>query len=251
MAVIAAMVLEGGGLDEAPSSPPETPSAPRAAASQPASLQSSRRPQRTPPYATSSAAPESERDSVAVADPTSSLGLPVRLGLVMAGSAESAVAPSVGWGIAAGVELSGEGPFRSTASLRVLGRTVRTRKVSQPGYGDADFSLDAATLMGCPLRWPARSFAGLRPCAVVDIGDLRGKGSNTVLPKERHMLWLGFGAAVRAEFQLVRWVSLELEGRGLVLARQDEFLFEPDAPVHDVPLAALSASAGFLLWVPP
>lgn len=235
MALIAAMVLEGGGLD-APV--PRARTAPAA-------------PSRLGPRGTSRKDAKLQAVILGGGRNGQEAGSPWRFGIVLGGTIEPGVAPSLAWGVGAGLNLGVLGSGLVAPSFRLAARWVRDAETTTiGGYGAAEFRLLAATALACPLRWPERAPVALRPCALLDVGELQVQGKDTLDPKRPQMLWLGFGLAARAEMRLQSWAAMELEARAVALTRHDEFLFQPNRSVHDIPPIIFSLGAAVLLQKP-
>jgi hypothetical protein len=169
-------------------------------------------------------------------------GPPVALAFALDGGVQTGVAPDPSWALTAGVDIALGRDADAAPSARLRG-SFASSSTEATAYGDAQFRLIGAELTGCTQRFPAAR-VGVRPCALVQAGDLRGKGDNTIDRKVRHMLWLGFGAALRFEVSASSRFGLELEASGTRLLRSDRFVFEPELVVHTVPEWAFGVRAG-------
>lgn len=224
MAVISAMILDGGGLDATPpaSDVAVSPAPPTTPAQPPQQVLPDAAPPRPPPS-------RSERS---------------RFSALLGVGPQSGVAPSVVARYFAGLGLVFERASLVSPTVDLTASLAQSGR-EQSDFGDARFRLLAVNLTVCPLRWSVSSSLVLRPCVPLELGSLRGIGDNTAADQTQYMPWLGVGAAGRAEYALSRVVRLELEARATVLAWSDRFVFEPDYVVHDVPRVALG------LWIGP
>jgi hypothetical protein len=239
MAVIAAMVIDGGSLDApAPLSTDERSPA-RPAGAPPSPRASVRNPQRT----------EAARGQTA-ADRSSPW--PIQLGAVIAGTMRSAVAPRRTFGMDAGFELAWRRRGWLAPILRATAGLAESAFEPVDGAGRARYRLIATSWSGCPVRLAWGPSVVGRPCAVVEVGDLQGTGSSVSGEREDHMLWLGVGVGGRFELVVADWLGLELEARALALTQHDRFVFldEPNRVAHDVPMLAAGLQAGLVVRIP-
>jgi hypothetical protein len=163
----------------------------------------------------------------------------------------SGITPSllVAFGGFLGVEKKGVGwapGFRLSPYYAATGRTG-------PGVNQADFHLLAARAGACPFRVLLTSMSRLSPCAGVDAGWLRARGSDSAIarPIPRDRLWLSTSLDVHIEVTVSEPLFFEANA-GLVLPLiRHRFRFEtpgePEELVHRVPPVA--AHVGFSLGV--
>jgi hypothetical protein len=246
MTVIAAMILDGGGLDDpaptAPSSDEFGGSAASAAVDAPAWAPPRRAFVETAESGTKGPSARSRTQLAALA------GL----------GPQSGVAPVLVPRLFAGLGLvfeAAESPNRDDSAAQLSPSVDVTASFAEGqreviGYGTARFRLLAITLTICPLRWPLSARFALRPCLPVELGVLRGMGENTEQERTQHMPWLGAGPALRIEASLSRALLLELEAHGTVLAREDRFVFEPDQIAHDVSRVVFGLRAAAVVRAP-
>lgn len=235
IALIAAMILDGGGLDDPPPSTSPDPV--------------SDVPAPSPPWPR--AAPRLERNlrTARNGDAPAKREGQLRLAAAAAIGAQSGVAPAPVPRFFAGLGLVFDRPGPWSPSLDVSASfTSSAREVTN--YGDARFRLLALTLTGCPVRFALGARVGLRPCLPLDFGLLKVKGENTIDERDQTMPWLGFGAALRGELSVSRAWFVEAEGGASVLARADRFVFEPDRVAHDVPRVVFGLRLGVALRAP-
>ncbi|HWA78182.1 MAG TPA: hypothetical protein VG937_37860 [Polyangiaceae bacterium] len=227
MALIAAMILDGGGLDDPP---------PRAFPDQANDLGPPATPQLQP---RAEQQLRTERIDTTTAMHRASLLLAARAGL----GPQSGVAPAVVPRFFLGLGLSSDRSGYWAPAVE-LTASVAAGAREMPPYGDARFRLLALTLSGCPLRFALGNRVGLRPCLPLEFGALHGAGENTLAKRQQDMPWLGVGAGLRSEVILSRAWLLELEGSATLLARADRFIFEPNQVVHDVPRVVFGLRVG-------
>jgi hypothetical protein len=254
IAVIAAMVLDGGEnslkrqepapATAAPDADPRTTAAvdPQPGSPRPTAGVEPRPAAMRPPRGV-----ERRRSEPRVSAPATPDARPLGVLVALGGGLRTGVAPEPSWGASPGVELALGRSARSAISARVSGTFVRSGTEVTP-YGDAQFQLLAAELSGCAPRYPA-ALLGVRPCLFAQAGDLRGEGQETLNRHTRHMLWLGLGAATRLEAEVSRRFVFEIQVHGVRLVRSDRFVFEPDVVAHDVPDWALGLHAGVSMRV--
>jgi hypothetical protein len=246
MAVIAALVIEGGTAEEVDAAPPASAAAPPAApAREPAAPAIERplpaRPERNPP-------PKREPPPVSRPAPAplpmataGATGLRWRPGLALGVVIESAAAPTLVPGIAVGADLSADTDASFAPSARLTGFYVGSRRSTADGA--ADFQWLAVRLALSPLRWQKGALA-VRPAVELDLGELRGTGENTVRGRTQSVFWLAVGPALHLEAELGRVVSLEAQLGARALRRNDRFLFSPDTEVYDMPRVSFGAILG-------
>jgi hypothetical protein len=243
MAVIAALVIDTGSLEGPPPSVGDSVE---------------RLPESAPP-------PAATKPSAKVSEPTPARAvvlhpgvvsaprpLPIRFGAVAAGSLLTAVAPDWTFGGDIGLDVSSQRKHWFSPSGRLSIRFAQSDTTVVRDGVKAQYRLLATSWAGCPVRYSPAEWMTLRPCALVEAGDLRGSGESAGERRDRHMLWLGFGAAARAELAVTGWLAFELEARELALVHNDRFLFlgPPDLVVHDVPPLATELRAGIVIRVP-
>jgi hypothetical protein len=234
MALIAAMILDGGGLDDPP---------PVASVSERATLASA------PPPAVGVHPDSAPHDQAALRE---------QPGRAQEGAKRPAVSAMLGLGLQngmapglvprffAGLGLVFERSSELAPSIDLVASVAESaREVT--AYGDAQFRLVAFNLTGCPLRLAVSSGLALRPCLPFEVGVLRAAGDHTIAKRTQYMPWLGGGAGLRGELSLSRAWLLDLEGRATLLARADRFVFEPDSVVHQVPRVVFGLRLGLAL----
>lgn len=236
MAVIAAMILDGSGIDAAPRDPwpvelPPAKTVPKASAS----------PSTDSPLAARALSP---------AYPGPSEERRARWNARLGVGPQSGVAPGLVPRLYAGFGLEFERSGAFSPSLDVMASVAQSdQKVAR--YGEAQFRLVAVNANVCPIRWPASEPAWIfRGCLPVEVGELRGVGLNTLSARTQRMPWLGAGLGARAEWRLSRGFRIELEGRAIALGRADRFIFEPDEVIHRVPRFAVGLRIGAALLAP-
>lgn len=139
-------------------------------------------------------------------------------------------------------------------SFRLTGhRTESTEQVdsvaSSPGReASAEFELIAARFSGCPLRWSPRRLLTFRPCALVELGQLRARGYNVVDEEPaRALLWSAAGVELAVEIMPVGPLTLGAEAGMLFPLLRDAFYFDPEgqqAQVHKVGPVGFIAAVG-------
>lgn len=121
--------------------------------------------------------------------------------------------------------------------------------------GDSTFEWLAGRVEGC--FWSAALAPSLTatPCASTHVGQLTAVGAPTPLPGARGRraagLWLEAGGGLRFELELVKFLSLELQGEALVPLIRYRFAFDrPDTGVYRVPPLAAYALLGLVAHFP-
>jgi hypothetical protein len=111
------------------------------------------------------------------------------------------------------------------------------------GRGTAHFERWSTYVVGCPLRFPRRSTAGVRPCLNVDLGLLEGEGRGVSLSRDSSALLASAGAEVRFEWAVVEGIELGAGVGGLLTLSRPRFFFAPEFTALEVPPLGLRASA--------
>ena len=121
----------------------------------------------------------------------------LRLGGAIVGQGFVGPAPSAMLGVAVYGLLAREAAGAWSPSL-IFGGTHAGRS-SFMADGTAAFSLDAASVDACPLRWHW-SWLWVRPCATLLLGRLAARGSDTLQPASVARPFGAVGAALTAGF---------------------------------------------------
>jgi len=175
------------------------------------------------------------------AEPVPVSGAPTRreLGVSLEGQTIFGPAPSVLPGIAVYVTaaLDRSGPW---APALILGGTHVWRSDLPEMGGAASFSLDAANLDACPLRW-RRGLLMARPCATALVGRLASQGSGAPRQAGASRPFAAAGAALAFGFGAKVEVSGRL-GVGVTLLR-DSYEFANDV-FYRAAAVTVSASLG-------
>jgi hypothetical protein len=97
--------------------------------------------------------------------------------------------------------------------------------------------------VACPLRFPREAAFGVRPCADLDAGVLRGSGVSVNAARSYTAPWLSTGLQLRAEWS--PWGPLELGAMvgAVVPLTRPRFYFLPDTTAFQAEAAALRAGA--------
>jgi hypothetical protein len=172
-----------------------------------------------------------------------------RVGLGMNLFLVTAVAPDPLLGPAGFVELS----RRASSIWAPSARLTLLRGSSTPAstdIGTALFTWTAGRLEACPLRWPPRFPLVARPCALLELGELEGKGTDTVDPASESRTWVAAGALGRIEASLADAVAVGFELGATVPLRRYRFYFGPNTTVFEVPRVGASAGAGLAVRFP-
>ncbi|HEY8945717.1 MAG TPA: hypothetical protein VIM73_15715 [Polyangiaceae bacterium] len=142
-----------------------------------------------------------------------------------------------------------------TPSLRIAGHRTRSTQeepeseASEPGEtASAEFELLTARFSACPLRWAPNEHFNLRPCALIEFGQLRARGENVVdREPETALLWSAGGLELAAEVLPLGPLTLGAEGAVLVPFVRDGFYFDPEGEnelVHRVSRVGFTAAIG-------
>jgi len=108
-------------------------------------------------------------------------------------------------------------------------------------------SLATMRTVGCVLAWPHELPFRLQPCAVWELGRLRGSGEATIAGSTASVTWHSVGALGRATLEIVPLVSVDAEAGVIFPLQRDRFVFGP-APVvsgYATPALAATFSLGF------
>jgi hypothetical protein len=170
-----------------------------------------------------------------------------RLDVTFAGNVESSAAPSLAWGGSAGLQLSRATSGHFSASARLSLVAAQAPRARTP-VGDARFRLLLARSHLCAVRVEAWRLEA-RLCAVVEAGALFGQGLDARNERDQTMPWIGAGLGALSSVQLSGPWAVELAGgaRGLVV--HDQFVFQPDTLIHEVPVFAWNSSLGLTLRI--
>lgn len=97
--------------------------------------------------------------------------------------------------------------------------------------------------VACPLRFPREAAFGVRPCADLDVGVLRGSGVSVNAARGHTAPWMSTGLQLRAEWS--PWGQVELGAMigGVVALTRPRFYFLPDTTAFQAEPAALRAGA--------
>jgi hypothetical protein len=99
--------------------------------------------------------------------------------------------------------------------------------LEQTDDGDAQFFLFTARLALCPVSLTEASLS-VRPCLELDLGQLEGRGEDTINAQDPSLLWAAVGPALHLEVALGRSVALEGQLGTRALAKPgSQFLFLP------------------------
>lgn len=90
----------------------------------------------------------------------------------------------------------------------------------------------------------------MRPCVELDLGQLQGKGDNTVNSRTQSVFWAGVGPSAHLEVELGSVLSIEGQLGARILADADDFLFLPDTEVHDMSRVSYGALLGLVARLP-
>ncbi len=172
-----------------------------------------------------------------------------RFELGMRLSASGAIAPGVAAAVEpfVGLEHDTGRVFAPELRLAVLRSAESAAKTN---LGVAGLVWTAARLSACPVRWPPESSLFLSPCALFDAGVLQGRGRNTHEPRNATAAWIAPGLAGRVVWQLVRPLSLELEGGATFPLERDSFFFAPRDRAFKVPVVGAIGSIGLTARLP-
>jgi hypothetical protein len=131
-------------------------------------------------------------------------------------------------------------------SLRVFGTRVVTGHVSAGG-GVERFGLTTGGLEACPLRWPATTPLGVRPCVALEAGEIDGVGVDVANPRRATTWWLEAALRVRVEWSPVRAFVLGAEGGAGLPYTRPTFQLAPAVYVYRVPevVGGVTLDAGF------
>ena len=87
------------------------------------------------------------------------------------------------------------------------------------------------------------SVLSFRPCAVLEVGALRGDGVGlTVHARRNDALWVAAGFSVHADVELVYKLYLELELGGSAPLNQPRFLYTNGTVAFETPSLGLRSS---------
>ena len=105
----------------------------------------------------------------------------------------------------------------------------------------------AGRLTGCPLRFPASGRFALRPCVLVEYGNLEASGEETERRASTSMPWSALGGTLRGEYTVFGAFLVVLEGGFVAPLQRDTFYFDPPSPENvafKVPSVGATARLG-------
>jgi hypothetical protein len=106
--------------------------------------------------------------------------------------------------------------------------------VVSPAAEYADFRWTVLRLTGCPVSLGQAEGLSLRPCAMSDLGTLRGRGNGPDQVYTETRFWASAGLGLRARWQIGSRAFVHAAGGALLSLTQDDFVFRnPDQTVHD------------------
>jgi hypothetical protein len=150
----------------------------------------------------------------------SDLVLGAQLGL--GAGAAPALQPAVGVYVALG--LRGSGVLRPLMQLELA---HAWRNAVSADHGRANFSLDGAALLLCPVGWRAASFAA-HGCGAFELARLAATGYDTYAPRRQVRAWASLGAGLLLSASLGPRLQLQLGAALLHPWWRDQFSFAPD-----------------------
>lgn len=107
----------------------------------------------------------------------------------------------------------------------------------------AHFERWATYFVGCPLRFPRSSPAGVRPCLELDVGRLTGEGQGATLAQDSAAWLASAGAALRFEWAVLEQLELGAQLGGELSLSRPRFFFNPEITALEVPAAGLRTAA--------
>lgn len=156
-----------------------------------------------------------------------------------------AIAPNLVLGTTVFLDVSdtGAGVLSPTARLSVL-RASSEGIESEAGIASLYFT--AARLEVCPVRLAIDPSFGVSPCALLDVGALRGSGSTGAASRAETRPWVAAGIGGRIQWALLELLLFEAEGGLFLPFVRDTFFFDPDLVIHEAPAVGgyLGAGAG-------
>lgn len=170
---------------------------------------------------------------------------PARLRIAAAGFAllQSTSAPRMTADLGVGVTLSWQAEsFQPWLLLGVYWGDDEVR-VRSGGAAAAQFERWSTYVVGCPLRFPRRSAAGVRPCASVDLGRLSGEGQDVRLARESSSLLASAGLDLRIEWTVLERIELGALLGGVLTLSRPRFFFSPEITALDTSPLGLRTGA--------
>jgi hypothetical protein len=98
---------------------------------------------------------------------------------------------------------------------------------SETERGDVLVSLGTMRGLGCVFAWKASPLT-LRPCALFELGSLKGRGDNTTQAATETIAWRSLGILARAELRAFPWLSVDAEAGAVFPLSRDRFVFGPE-----------------------
>jgi len=152
--------------------------------------------------------------------------------------------PEAPFGLAAFVAVSAWQATLLAPALR-WGYAASGTGRSETERGDVLVSLGTMRGVGCVFAWKA-SHVTLRPCALFELGSLKGRGDNTSEATTETISWRSLGVLARAEFRTLSWLSVDAEAGAVFPLSRDRFVFGPDpsAVGYAPPVVTATLSVG-------
>jgi hypothetical protein len=160
---------------------------------------------------------------------------------------ETAAAPGLSVGTAVHVSMARSFGGMLEPSVRLAALVTRGDSPVYAQGGQAAFLLTVLRLSACPIRWPADDRFRLRPCAVVDVGRLRGAGSGILDSRTQTIAWTAAGAEAELEAVLVGPLRFDADLGVFFPFSRNGFYFVPEPNVHRIPVVGLSFGVGLSL----
>lgn len=152
----------------------------------------------------------------------------------------SAVTPRWSWGQGLGLMITRErSALRPSAALsaQLTGATASTAR------GAAELDWAVAQLTVCPLGLRPSPGWDLRACGALQLGRLRGRGSQVAAAQSKTILWSSAALGVEARYRVLGPLWVGLESALTMPFTREEFYLNPRDPIHRVP--ALGGNVGF------
>jgi hypothetical protein len=108
--------------------------------------------------------------------------------------------------------------------------------------GRASLALTTGELFVCPFSVALAPSLSLRPCARLDIGQLRAEGSGIANARSQDLFFSSAGALGQITFVPVKPLVVDAQASVLFPLTDYRFVFEPDSVIYSAPTVGLSVS---------
>ncbi|HEV3193710.1 MAG TPA: hypothetical protein VGY54_24560, partial [Polyangiaceae bacterium] len=175
--------------------------------------------------------------------PTANRGASMRIRLLGSGQAEVTLGYLPSALVAAGARLQ---VFRTHAYASgpsiAIGFSAAQPVERDLSIGHAHLALTTGELFVCPVSTDLAPSLSVRPCARLDIGQLKAEGSGIPGARGEDLLFSSAGALGQMSFVPVKPLVIDAQASVLFPLTPYEFIFKPDSVIYRAPTVGFSAS---------